>query len=126
MVTDNETWLIEIGDVVIRKKASHGVDSLLPWEHLVYCLWVVDYGMRNAGDLGTAADVDPHFHTEGKRLAAELALPLTRAAFALSKRDLERQYLDNFESICDEMKQARPTTAVDVRVRRMRGKQGPP
>ena len=48
---DNETWIIEDGDIVIRKIAEHGIDTLLPIELLIYCLWVADYGMRNAGDL---------------------------------------------------------------------------
>ena len=116
--SENETWLIEIGDAVIRKEAGSGAHSLLPWEKLVHCLWVADYGMRNAGDLDTAADVDSAFHSEGSRLAAELALPLTKEAFGLSQRELEDQYFDRFESICDEMKQARPETAVELRVRR--------
>jgi hypothetical protein len=46
---DNETWVIEAGDAVIQKKARSGMGSLAPWERLVYCLWVADYGMRNAG-----------------------------------------------------------------------------
>jgi hypothetical protein len=116
--TENETWLIEIGDAVIRKKASSGPASLLAWESLVHCLWVADYGMRNAGDLETATDVYSEFHTEGSRLASELELPLTKAAFALSKPDFEDQFFDRFESICDEMKQAKPATAVEARVRR--------
>jgi len=116
--TENETWLIEIGDAVVRKKASSGATSLLSWEKLVYCLWVADYGMRNAGDLETAADAYSEFHSEGLRLSVELELPLTKAAFALSKQDLECEYFDRFESICDEMNQARPAAAVAVRVRR--------
>lgn len=116
--TENETWLVEIGDAVIRKRVSDGEESLLPWENLVRCLWVADYGMRNAGDLETAADVYSEFHIEGSRLSAELELPLTKEAFALSKEDLEDQYLDRFESICDEIRQARPATAVNVRLRR--------
>jgi hypothetical protein len=116
--SENETWLIDIGDVVIPKKVASGSDSLLPWENLVYCLWVADYRMRNAGDLDTAADVYAEFHTEGFRVAAALSLPLTREAFALPKRDLEDQYFDRFESICNELKQARPAEAVALKVRR--------
>ena len=53
--SENETWLIEAGDEVIQKMAASGSDGLSLWERLVYCLWVADYGMRNAGDLDTAS-----------------------------------------------------------------------
>lgn len=115
--SENETWLIEIGDVVIRKKANGG-ESLLPWEKLVYCLWVADYGMRNAGDLDTASDVYSDFHSEGTRLALEMSLPSTRRAFSLSKRDREGEYFDRFEAICDELRRTWPVNAVDVKRRR--------
>jgi hypothetical protein len=116
--TENETWLIDTGDLVIKKEHRMGKDSLLPWEVLVYCLWVADYGMRNAGDLDTAADVCSGFHTDAKRIAAELALPLTTEAFSLSKEALETEYFDRFESICDEIKRAKPDGAVEYRSRR--------
>ncbi|WP_332770517.1 hypothetical protein [Phenylobacterium sp.] len=48
---DNETWLIDTGHDVIEKKAATGPASLNPRERLIYCLWVADYGMKNAGDL---------------------------------------------------------------------------
>ena len=66
MHTDNETWVVEAGDTVIQKKASCGIERLSPWERLVYCLWVADYGMRNAGDhmfgrrlLGAGGSITP-------------------------------------------------------------------
>jgi hypothetical protein len=105
-VTDNETWVIETGDRVIRKKASGGIECLSPWEMLVYCLWVADYGMRNAGDLDTAADVNPEFQKRARRIAEALSLPLTLEAFSLPQRDLEREYFDRFEAICNEIKDA--------------------
>ena len=101
--TDNETWVIETGDRVIR---SGGIECLSPWEMLVFCLWVADYGMRNAGDLDTAADVYPEYQLHARRIAEELSLRLTREAFSLPKRDLEREYFDRFESVCNEIKDA--------------------
>lgn len=103
---DNETWLIEIGHDVIEKKANVGSSSLLPWERLVYCLWVADYGMRNAGDLDTAQDMHGAFQDEGRTLAAALSLPLTHAAFGLSKSDLQDQYFDLFDGVCVELRRA--------------------
>lgn len=116
--SDNETWLIETGDLVIRKKAKSGVENLLPWEALVYCLWAADYGMRNAGDLETAADVYPAFHHQAESIATQLSLPLTQDAFSLSKDDLEQQYFERFERMCDEIKGVRPEDAVEVKKRR--------
>ena len=107
---DNETWIIETGDAVIQKIAHSGMVSLTSWEMLVYCLWVADYGMRNAGDLNTAADVYASFQTDARRIAEELSLQLTHKTFSLAKVDLEQGYFDRFESICDEIKRAQPGT----------------
>ena len=112
--TDNETWVIETGDTIIRKKTRGGIECLTPWETLVYCLWVADYGMRNAGDLDTAADVYPEFQLHAQRIAEALSLRLTYEAFSLPQRELEQEYFDRFESICHEIKDAEPR-ASDVR-----------
>jgi len=65
---------------------------------LAYCLWVADYGMRNAGELDTKADVSPEVHLN----ARALSLRSTHEAFSLS--DLEREYFDRCESICSEIR----------------------
>ena len=102
--TDNETWIIEAGDAVISKKASGGIECLSPLERLIYCLWVADYGMRNAGDLGTASDIYPEFQTEAVELASQLGLPTTKRTFAMSKSELEHAYLVRFDEICNEIR----------------------
>ncbi len=104
--TDNETWVIETGDTVIRKKTRGGIECLSPWETLVYCLWVADYGMRNAGDLDAAADVYAEFHSNARRIAEVLSLRLTHEAFSLPQSDLEREYFDRFEPMCNEIRGA--------------------
>ena len=104
MIRDNETWIIEAGDAVIGQRHSHGTESLSSLDRLIYCLWVADYGMRNAGDLETAQDLYELFQQEGARLAKELALPRTLAAFALSRSDLETRYFDVFDAICAEIR----------------------
>ena len=108
MHTDNENWVIEAGDTVIQRKARGGIECLSSWERLVHCLWVADYGMRNAGDLDTAADVYPQFQLDAKQTAESLSLRLTHETFSLSQGDLEREYFDRFESICDEIRAAEP------------------
>ena len=101
---DNETWLLEEGDRIIKKEADSGLASLSPLERLIHCLWVADYGMRNAGDLATAEDLYPDFFAEGKRWADELALPETSEAFSLHVDQLEKEYFKRFDSICDEIR----------------------
>ena len=103
---DNETWLIDTGHDVIEKKAKAGPRSLRSWERLVYCLWVADYGMRNAGDLDAAHDLYAAFQDEGRTLAAALSLPLTCAAFGLSQSDLQDRYFNLFEAVCSELRGA--------------------
>lgn len=103
---DNQSWIVNAGDVVIRKKGAGGVQSLTSPERLIYCLWVADYGMRNAGDLETARDLYRGFQEEAARLSLELRLPFTHETFSLSADKLEQEYLDRFERICDEIKKA--------------------
>ena len=93
---------------MIEKKAKSGLESLNSWERLVYCLYITDYMMRNAGDFANAADMYPDFQRDGKRFAKELSLPVTSEAFSLSERKLQREYFDRFEAICDELKKAEP------------------
>lgn len=106
--TENEAWLIDCGADIIEKKAQVGVESLSAWERLVYCLWVADYSMRNAGDLQTARDVYSSYRNELICQAKQLGLSNTTAAFALSDDDLEREYDSRFEDVCDEIKKAEP------------------
>jgi hypothetical protein len=107
MDADNEAWLVEdAGHAAIEKKAERGHDALSPIERLIYCLWVADYGMRNAGDLSTAEDLYPPFQTEGRRIAEELSLPRTLSAFRLSRPDLERTYFEIFDRVCEELRRA--------------------
>jgi hypothetical protein len=73
-------------------------------ERLIYCLWVADYGMRNAGDLNTARDVYANFQTQGARLARELGLQTTQRVFALPTAQLQRSFLASFEEMCDEIR----------------------
>jgi hypothetical protein len=44
--------------------------------------------------------------SSGRRMAEMLSLRFTHEAFSLPQRDLEREYFDRFESICDEIRDA--------------------
>lgn len=109
MADDNESWIIYAGDAVIKRSGPNGIAVLEPLDRLVYCLWVADYGMRNAGDLSTARDLYKPFHKEALQLSKELALPVTQSAFGLSGKELERQYFEQFEGVCDEIRAALST-----------------
>jgi hypothetical protein len=101
---DNEAWILHSGDAVIPKKASSGSASLTAWELLVYCLWVLDYGMRNAGDLEGAAQLKKDFRSTARGIATQLSLSETRLAFSLPKAELQSQYFKLFDLMCDEIK----------------------
>ena len=103
---DNETWIIEAGAAVIDKRASLGASALSPVERLIYCLWVADYGMRNAGDLQTAHDVYRDFQHEAALLAAKLGLGFTRDSFSLPTAVIQDEYFERFDRICDEIRRA--------------------
>ena len=89
---------------IIDKMAGADYSSLPPLDRLIYCLWAADYGMRNAGDLATVADLHPTFLDDGKLAAQELALPRTAAAFSLSADDLEHACFRLFDEVISEIR----------------------
>lgn len=103
---DNEDWLIDIGDAIVEKRADG--EKLQPIDQLIYCLWVADYSVRNAGDLDSAKDLHPQFLTEGKSLAQSLSLPKTLELFSMDETDFEESFLDMFDEVADELKAALP------------------
>jgi len=109
--TANQSWIVQAGDRVIQKKAQAGAASLSDWERLVYCLWLADYMMRNAGDFANAQDRCPTFQSDAKQFAERLGLAATCEAFSLSQRKLQKEYFDRFERICDEIRNAAPRAA---------------
>lgn len=108
---ENESWVVERGGQVVEKKAEVGVAGLSDWEQLVYCLWVADYMMRNAGDFANTLDMYPTFQSDARRSAQRLGLTATVEAFSLSQRKLQKEYFDRFEQICDEIRRVDPSVA---------------
>lgn len=108
--SDNENWIVEEGGIVVEKKVRSGLECLAPWERLVYCLWVADYGMSNAGDLRAAHDIYPEFQLTAQQAAAELSLPLSFGAFSMSQSSLESEYSILFESMCNEIRNAQSSS----------------
>lgn len=106
MALDNESWIISAGDAVIAKRATAGIAALEPLERLIYCLWVADYGMRNAGDLETAGDLCETFQADALSLATQLGLPSAQSMFGLERARLELRYFELFDDVCDEIRKA--------------------
>ena len=103
---DLEDWLLDAGDAVINKESELGQAALSPIERLTYCLWVADYGMRNAGDLDAAEELHASFQEEAVTLATLLHLNLTRDTFAMTRTKLEKNYFKRFVEVCEEIKNA--------------------
>lgn len=103
---DNETWILDAGVGIASKKAARGWASLSPTDRLTYCLWVADYGMRNAGDLAAAFDLRPTFLDDGRTAAVELGIPLNIAAFSLSVEEFEHRYFGFFDCLVAEIQAA--------------------
>ena len=108
-VTENESWIVDRGAVVLRKSADVGPQSVTSWKQLFVCLWNVDYMMRNAGDLSNLPDIDPYPFSNGRRLADELRLCTLERLFDLSPADLETRYFEHFEEVCAELRAAELT-----------------
>jgi hypothetical protein len=108
VVSENESWVVQRGHVVIKKMARTGKDSLNDWERLLYCFWTADYMMRNAGDFANATAMYRDFQTDAVQYAKKLGLAKTLETFLLSQKNLEREYFKRFEAICNEIKSADP------------------
>ena len=100
--TENETWLIQVGGEILETRALSN-EERPPLERLIHSFWVADYGMRNAGDLATAADLFPAFKAEGLVAARELGLVRCLELFSLEQAELERRYFELFEEACGEL-----------------------
>jgi hypothetical protein len=104
--SSNEDWIVEFGGEIVEKRAKAGAGSLSSRENLIYWLWWTDYMMRNAGDFANAVDLEKDFQREIASRARELGLSYTEATFSLPRDELQSQYFDRFEAICDEIKGA--------------------
>jgi hypothetical protein len=104
-VSELEDWIIDKGDAVIQRRAFYP-EHVSPEENLVYCFWCVDYGMRNAGDLEAALQIKSDVMAEGLRLSTELGLTECRSFFSQSRREVEKRYFGQFETVCSELEAA--------------------
>ena len=108
MDLDNETWLIELGDLIINKESADGISCLNDIERAVYCLWVVDYSVRNAGDLGAVEDLYPDALSELHHFAltnqcSQLSL-LSDPAAASAEEEFCERFHRLFDESCKEIR----------------------
>lgn len=101
---DERTWLLDAGDNCIEKESTEGFEALPAVHRLVYCLWVADYGMTNAGDLAVCHDIRETFLSDGRVAARELGLPISIAAFSMAPEELEQRYFELFGDVVREIK----------------------
>lgn len=104
--SQNESWLVEAGGDVVEKKAKVGVHGLSASERLLYCFWVIDYCMRNAGDLVQVDLLHQNCIGDAAQLSKNLSLISAEQAFSLPISELEAQYEARFEAVCNEVKRA--------------------
>jgi len=104
--SDNETWVVDACGDVVEKRANVGHEALSPREQLLYWLWWADYMMRNAGDFANAEALDRDFQEEAAVLAEQLGFGFTYETFSLPRRDLQKEYFDRFDRVCDEIRNA--------------------
>ncbi|MCA0895125.1 hypothetical protein [Microbulbifer agarilyticus] len=108
MDLDNETWLIELGDDVIEKKAEIGIEALTDYEKAVYCLWVIDYSIRNSGTLDALEDIYPKAISDLESLIGKNNwLSKFRVKEISSSQEA---YYNNFEELCSELRSIQART----------------
>ncbi|MPW29603.1 hypothetical protein F9L16_11430 [Agarivorans sp. B2Z047] len=108
MKLDNETWLIELGDDVIEKKAEIGIEALTDYEKSVYCLWVIDYSIRNSGTLDALDDIYPEAISEFDSLTGKNNWLSKSSIKDISSS--EEAYYNNFEELCNEFRSVQACT----------------
>ena len=101
---DNETWIIEEGDVVITKQKKVGESGLDELERLIYWFWWADYMIRGAGDFENAVALEKDFQEQICIEAQNLGFEYTLQTFRLCRQELIDQYYDRFDRVCNEIR----------------------
>ena len=104
---DLETWLLEAGDKIIEANTAPGSKTLSAKDNAIYCMWVLDYAVRNAGSLDPIEDLYPRTLHELTAFARTNRLPLMSQwlTTVLDEEKFCDDYLDHFDAVCGELKQ---------------------
>lgn len=106
----NQIWLSECGTKVIRKKFGDGLDRLNEWERLVYNVWYTDFMLKTVGWIDESRCAHPRFRNEAKSIASKLKLTVTADTYQLSITDLNREFGERVEAVCEELRAAKDLT----------------
>lgn len=101
---DAEGWLLDAGDEVIRKGAKGA--ALTELDRAIYCMWVLDYAVRNSGTLEPMRELHPVARDELLAFARARRLEAL-AGWLGSAADEEAfcaEYYSNFERGCTELR----------------------
>ena len=109
---DMETWLLEAGDEVIEKRAVQGEASLSPPERAIYCMWVLDYAVRNAGSLDALEDVHETAIEDLAVFARAQKIAVLATLLDMAGGDEESfidAYYEQFDAACTELRSCNET-----------------
>lgn len=106
MALENETWLLDVGDRTVERMASTGYSQLSLIEQAIYCLWIVDYAVRNAGDLRPVSDMHPTAIDELEEFASLNKFESLCSVLKSRKNEEEfcESYYVHFEGVCNEFR----------------------
>jgi hypothetical protein len=103
----NQIWLSECGTKVIRKKFGRSKDQLNEWERLVYNVWYTDFMLKTVGWIDEERCAHPRFRNEASVIASKMKLTVTADTYRLSIADLNREFGERVEAVCDELRSAK-------------------
>ena len=103
---DNETWLIEVGDKILEKKANSSYTNLNEIDKAIYCLWVIDYAVRNSGTLEPVKELHHSAIQELKETAKSQNWPNISNLLKLSDNEVLfcEKYYEQYEDSCNEIR----------------------
>ena len=102
----SESWFLEHSDAVIESIRCNGFESLEPQHQLVYLLWILDYSIRNSGDLLAGDDLRNGYLNEGLVLAGDLSLCAVAEAFAKAQESGANGYYSSYEAAIEELRKS--------------------
>jgi hypothetical protein len=103
---DPESWLLAAGDNVVRKMATNEHEPLASSEHAIYCLWILDYAVRNSGTLEPMRDRHAAAASDLEAFAQSNNLNPLRdwAASAADETAFCATYHETFPTACAELR----------------------
>lgn len=101
---DNETWLLDAADEIIRRQTEEVSVPLSDYERLIYSLWLIDYSIRNAGDLQAMGERTSRAVGSAAEVATRLGLRDVAAFFEGGESTIIEEYIDRFDSLCESVR----------------------